>query len=284
MTDRNELWLAQRPRLLAIAYNVLGTWADAEDAVSEAWLRLRSVEGDALDDVPAWLTVVTSRIALDTATSAARTRADYIGPWLPEIVTLSDAGPEEQVVLQESVDLALVRMLQVLSPVDRVVLVLAEVFSVPFKDIARVVGSTPAATRQRASRARKTLGQADGARSRVVPAAELDQLVGALSDGDLAALTELLSEGCVLWTDSGGLTRAARNPVYGAEKVGRFLAGIIGKFGMPELVVEPAIGGAVLRATSTDMVRMVVVEVSGGQVTGVQIQQNAGKMRELRRS
>lgn len=276
MTDRNELWLAQRPRLLAIAYNVLGTWADAEDAVSEAWLRLQSQ--DALDDVPAWLTVVTSRIALDTATSAARTRTDYVGPWLPEIVTFSGPGPEQQAVLQESVDLALVRILQNLSPVDRVILVLADVFEVPFRDIAQVVGTTAAAARQRASRARKILGQMKGAGSRVIPAVELEQLAGALGNGDLAALTELLSEGCVLWTDSGGLTRAARNPVYGAEKVARFLAGIIGKFGMPELVVEPAVGGAVLRAVSTDMTRMVAVEVSGRQITGVQIQQNPGKV------
>lgn len=279
MTDRNELWLAQRPRLLAIAYNILSTWADAEDAVSEAWLRLQSVEKGTLADASAWLTVVTSRIALDTATSAARTRAEYLGPWLPEVVALSDAGPEERVVLQESVDLALVRILQHLSPVDRVALVLRDVFDVPFRDIAQVVGGTPAATRQRASRARKLLAQADGARSRVVPAAELEQLAEALGDGDLAALTELLSEGCVLWTDSGGLTRAARNPVYGAEKVGRFLAGIIDKFGMPKLVVQSAVGGAVLRATSTDMVRMVAIEVSGGQITGVQIQQNPGKVR-----
>ncbi|MGD7003409.1 sigma factor-like helix-turn-helix DNA-binding protein [Corynebacterium halotolerans] len=280
MTDRNELWLAQRPRLLAIAYNILGTWADAEDAVSESWLRLQSQ--NALDDIPAWLTVVTSRIALDTATSAARARTDYVGPWLPEIVTFTGPGPEEQAVLQEAVDLALVRMLQQLDPVARVILVLADVFDVPFKDIAQVVGSTPAATRQRASRARKTLGSAEETPSRVIAAAELEQLAGALGDGDLAALTELLSEGCVLWTDSGGLTRAARRPVLSAEKVTRFLAGIIGRFGMPELVVEPAVGGAVLRATSPDMTRMVVLEVAEGQVTGVQIQQNPGKVRQVR--
>lgn len=279
MTDRNELWLAHRPRLLAIAYNILGTWADAEDTVSEAWLRLQSQ--DRLADVPAWLTVVTSRIALDTATSAVRTRTEYIGPWLPEVVPLSGVRPDEQVVLQESVDLALVRMLQYLSPTDRVILVLADVFDVPFPDIARVVGRTPAATRQKASRARKVLGQADGARPRVVPAVELEQLAGALGDGDLAALIELLSDGCVLWTDSGGLTRAARNPVYGVEKVGRFLTGVTGKFGMPRLAVEPAVGGSVLRATSTDMVRMVTFEVADGQITGVQIQQNPEKMREV---
>lgn len=154
MSDRDTLWLGERPRLLAIAYNILGSWADAEDTVSEAWLRLQSAPE--LIDARAWLTVIISRIALDTATSAARARTDYIGPWLPEIVVLDEPGPEERAVLQESVDLALVRMFQELTPTDRVILVLADVFDVPFRDIAEVLGSTPAATRQKASRPGET--------------------------------------------------------------------------------------------------------------------------------
>lgn len=277
MSDRDTLWLRERPRLLAIAYNILGSWADAEDVVSEAWLRLQSAPE--LSDARAWLTVITSRIALDTATSAARARTDYIGPWLPEIIVLDEPGPEDRAVLHESVDLALVRMFQELTPTDRVILVLADVFDVPFRDIAEVLGSTPAATRQQASRARQHLAQAEATEGSVAPAADLAGLAQALQSGDLPQLTHLLSEGCVLWTDSGGLTRAARRPIYGAEKVARFLAGLIGTFGMPALTVEPAVGGAVIRAESEDQVRMVVIEVSGGQITGVQIQQNAAKLR-----
>ncbi|RSZ62886.1 sigma-70 family RNA polymerase sigma factor [Corynebacterium hylobatis] len=277
MSDRDTLWLRERPRLLAIAYNILGSWADAEDTVSEAWLRLRSAPE--LIDARAWLTVITSRIALDIATSAARARTDYIGPWLPEIVVLDEPGPEDRAVLQESVDLALVRMLQELEPPDRVILVLADVFDVSFRDIAEVLGSTPAATRQKASRARRNLARAEAAGGSVAPAADLAGLARALQTGDLAQLTHLLSEGCVLWTDSGGLTRAARRPIHGADKVARFLAGIIGTFGMPTLTVEPAVGGAVIRAESEDQVRMVVVEVAEGRITGLQIQQNPAKVR-----
>lgn len=279
-TDRNEVWLAQRARLIAIAYNILGSWSDAEDAASEAWLRLQKQE--LLDDAAAWLTVVTSRIALDTATSAEHARTDYVGPWLPEIVTLPGAGPDERVVLGEAVDLALVRLVQNLVPVDRVIVVLADVFDVPFSTIAKVVDSTPSATRQRASRARRSLAEAEGVgvSSRVISEGALNQLAVALGDGDLNALTKLLSDGCVLWTDSGGHTKAARRAVYGADKVRRFLAGIISKYGMPELAVEVVVGGHAIRATSPDMVRMIVVEASeSGEITGLQIQQNPEKMR-----
>ncbi|MGP6174338.1 sigma factor-like helix-turn-helix DNA-binding protein [Corynebacterium sp. A21] len=283
MTD---LWVSERPRLLAIAYNILGTWADAEDAASEAWLRWRA-EPDPLDDARAWLSVVTSRIALDMATAAARSRTDYVGPWLPEIAVFRreaalESGfpaPAAQVELQESVDLALVRLYQNLSPVDRVILVLAEVFALSFKEISRVVGHTPAACRQKASRARKALAESEGAAGAAASAAELKALTSALREGNLAVLTELLSDGCVLWTDSGGLSTAARRPIYGADKVSRFLTGIIVKHGMPEISVESAVGGAVLKAVSPDMVRWVVLELQEGHITGVQIQQHPGKMR-----
>lgn len=282
----DELWLAQRPRLLAIAYNILGTWAEAEDVVSEAWLILQEQPLGSLHDPPAWLTVVTSRIALDSATSAARARTEYIGPWLPEILLLDsrsaaqELGPEEQVVLTESVDLALVRMVQALSPVERVILVLVDVFRVPFREVARVVGQTPAATRQRAVRARRLLEKPIPVESGTASSAELQELAEALSAGDLKTLVTRLSDGCVLWTDSDGRTRAARRPVSGAEKVARFLTGIIGKFGMPQLSVVAAVGGSVLRASSADLTRIVVLEMSGGLITGIQIQQNPAKMRD----
>ncbi|MCJ7858859.1 sigma-70 family RNA polymerase sigma factor [Corynebacterium kalidii] len=275
-------WTRERPRLLGLAYTVLGTWEDAEDAVSEAWLRLHRVTGTAQEpqDVPAWLTVVVSRLSLDAATTAAKRRETYTGPWLPEVVVADTA---DRVVLGEGVDLAFVRILQELRPVDRVILVLAEVADMSHQEIAGVVGSTPAATRQRLRRARATLAGPHGEETdpapRLVDRATLDALATALDAGDLGSLVEQLSEGCVLWTDSGGLSRAARNPVYGADRVTRFLTGLVGKYGMPRVSVVHTVAGPALHAVSTDMTRVVSLELTGdGRIGGIQVQQNPGKI------
>jgi RNA polymerase sigma-70 factor (ECF subfamily) len=277
--DHLRVWAAERPRLLGLAYTVLGSWQDAEDVVSEAWLRLA---GRAPDDPDAWLTTVVSRLALDAATTAAKRRETYVGQWLPEAVvgkSAADDGPQDRALLGEQVDLAFVRLLQSLSPVDRVIVVLADVGGLEHREIAEVVGTTAPATRQRLRRARSALAKGD---DRGLPVgadrATLELLASRLNDGDLGALVEQLSEGCVLWTDAGGLTRAARNPIHGPDRVRRFLAGLIAKFGMPRVGVADAVGGPVLRAVSTDMTRIVTVEVLDGQITGLQIQQNPGKI------
>ncbi|OLT51856.1 RNA polymerase subunit sigma-24 [Corynebacterium sp. CNJ-954] len=275
-------WIRERPRLLGLAYTVLGTWEDAEDAVSEAWLRLQRVDGTSQEprDVPAWLTVVVSRIALDAATTAAKRRESYVGQWLPDIV-VQDADPADRIVLGEGVDLAFIRLLQSLRPVDRIVLVLADVVGMSHQEIADAVGSTPAATRQRLRRARAALASPSEAAPvpRSADQSYLHTLAAALNADDLGTLVEQLSEGCVLWTDSGGLTRAARNPVYGSDRVSRFLAGLISKYGMPRVSVVDAVAGPVLRAASEDMTRVVVLETDGGTgITGIQVQQNPGKI------
>lgn len=275
-------WIRERPRLVGLAYTVLGTWEDAEDAVSEAWLRLQRVTGTPQEpqDVPAWLTVVVSRIALDAATTAAKRRESYVGQWLPDIV-VQDADPADRVVLGEGVDLAFIRILQSLRPVDRIVLVLADVVGLSHQEIADAVGSTPAATRQRLRRARTALAapSEDAPVPRSADQSYLHTLAASLNAGDLGTLVEQLSEGCVLWTDSGGLTRAARNPVYGSDRVSRFLAGLISKYGMPRVSVVDTVAGPVLRAVSEDMTRVVVLETDGGAgITGIQVQQNPGKI------
>ncbi|HIW90323.1 MAG TPA: sigma-70 family RNA polymerase sigma factor [Candidatus Corynebacterium avicola] len=279
-TDSLHQWQAERPRLLGLAYTVLGSWQDAEDVVSEAWLRMESASDTdgAPRDMPAWSTTVVSRLALDAATSAAKRRESYVGPWLPEVV-LEDAGPADRVVLGEQVDLAFVRLLQTLSPLDRVIVVLADVAGMGHAQIAELVGTTPSATRQRLRRARASLSKTPEAASPVVADRDvLDALAEALNTGDLQALVEQLSEDCVLWTDSGGLTRAARNPIIGSAKVVRFLDGLIGKYGMPDLSVVEASSGPLLRADSSDLTRGITLEVTDGKVTGLQIQQNPGKI------
>lgn len=285
-----DAWVSERPRLLGLAYTVLGSWQDAEDVVSEAWLRLEKVDrtAQAPRDVASWLTTVVSRLALDAATTAAKRRETYVGQWLPDVVA-GDAAPEsaeDRVLLGEHVDLAFVRLLQTLGPVDRVIVVLGEVAGLPHKEIGEVTGTTPAATRQRLRRARTAIGapgkdSPDTTGGVVAHSADrdlLDELSRALNTGDLQVLVTQLSEGCVLWTDSGGLSRAALNPVRGAAKVIRFLQGLITKYGMPRIEVVDAVGGPVLRAVSTDMTRTVALEVADGHVTGIQIQQNPHKI------
>ena len=264
VADSLHLWQAERPRLLGLAYTVLGSWQDAEDVVSEAWLRLESASGSGGEprDMPAWSTTVVSRLALDAATSSAKRRENYVGPWLPEVV-LDDAGPADQVVLGERVDLAFIRLLQTLSPQDRVIVVLADVAGMGHAQIAGSVGTTPSATRQRLRRARASLSKTPEAPSPVVADRDvLDALAEALNTGDLQALVDQLSEDCVLWTDSGGLTRAARNPIIGSAKVVRFLDGLIGKYGMPDLSVVEASSGPLLRADSSDLTRGITLEVT----------------------
>ncbi|AGF72267.1 RNA polymerase sigma factor sigW [Corynebacterium halotolerans YIM 70093 = DSM 44683] len=251
------------------------------EMTGQAWLRLRQTTG--ITDPAAWLTTVTSRLTLDAATTAERRRVDYVGPWLPDVVVLPGTertdSTGDAVVGAGLVDLALVRLLHTLAPVDRAIVVLHDVAGVPHDEIARITDTTPAAARKRHSRARRALREAPATAH---DAGLAGRLATALRAGDLSALIAALSEDVVLWTDSGGATRAARRPVSGADKVARFLAGIIDRFGMPALSVETGYGAVVIRAVSPDMVRLVVLESSGGRVTGIQIQQNPAKQHEIR--
>lgn len=269
----DELWNRARPRLLAVAVNILGSVHDAEDVVSEAWLTLQQHEE--VRDLEGWLIRVVSNLAIDAARSVERSRTDYIGPWLPELVAGGDVG--EDVVKRELVDLAFVRLLQTLRPVDRATVVLVDVLGLPAPEAANMVGTTPSALRKRLSRARGILREA-GDSPAVVDRKTLERITTSLAAADLSTFLSLLSEGCVLWTDSAGQASAARRPVYGRDKVGRFLAGIISKYGMPDVAIVEAAGGPVILATSPDMKRGIVLEHIDGQITGIQIQQNQAKL------
>ncbi|WP_027020802.1 sigma factor [Corynebacterium sputi] len=269
----DELWNRARPRLLAVAVNILGWVHDAEDVVSEAWLTLQQHEE--VRDLEGWLIRVVSNLAIDAARSVERSRTDYIGPWLPELVAGGDVG--EDVVKRELVDLAFVRLLQTLRPVDRATVVLVDVLGLPAPEAANMVGTTSSALRKRLSRARGILREA-GDSPAVVDRKTLERITTSLAAADLSTFLSLLSDGCVLWTDSAGQASAARRPVYGRDKVGRFLAGIISKYGMPDVAIVEAAGGPVILATSPDMKRGIVLEHIDGQITGIQIQQNQAKL------
>lgn len=227
-----------RTHLLAVAYRLTGSWADAEDAVQECWLRLRRAAPGEIRDLRGWLTVVVGRLCLDRLRSAAARRERYVGPWLPEPLVAAvgadpDGGPAGAVARDEEVRMAALVVLQRLTPDQRVAFVLHDAFDVPFAEIAELLGCTPAAARQHASRGRRAVADADPP-----PRADLaeqqrllGQLGAAISAGDLDAVVRLLHPGVVLLGDGGGIAPTARRPIVGPDRIGRFLLGTRRKYG-----------------------------------------------------
>ncbi len=241
--------LEERRHLMSLAFRMLGTVAEAEDAVQETyarWYRMSQDERDAIEVPRAWLTRVAGRVCLDVLDSARVRRERYVGPWLPEPVP-SDAfavgaaaasDPLDRVSLDESVSTALLLVLEAMTPAERVSFVLHDVFGLPFDEVAAVVGRSPAACRQLAASARRRVR--DG-RGRTVSRAEHDRVVlafaAAAQGGDLGALVAVLDPDVALRSDGGGVVSAARRPVTGADNVARFLLGVLAK--RPEVEVLP---------------------------------------------
>jgi RNA polymerase sigma factor (sigma-70 family) len=198
----------QRPRLRAVAYRMLGSLTEAEDAVQETWLRVSRASGEDVDNVAAWLTTIVSRQCLNMLRSRAARCEDPLDVWVPDPVVESGDGvdPAEQGVLADSVGLALMVVLEALDPAERLAFVLHDMFAVPFDEIAPMLDRTPAAARQRASRARRRVqgvtlaGKPDRARQREI----VDAWLAAARGGDFAALVALLHPNAVLRVDTGG--------------------------------------------------------------------------------
>lgn len=227
-----------RAHLVSVGYRMTGSLADAEDAVQEAWLRLNRLS-DAqraeIRDHRAWLTTVVGRLCLDRLRSASARRESYIGPWLPEplVSTAAEDDPLANLVRDEDVRMAAMVVLEQLTPPQRVAFVLHDALALSFEEIAEVLGCSPAAARQHASRARRLLAEAEPPPR--APAAEQQRLLAAvgaaLSRGDAQALVSLLHPDAVLVNDGGGMAPAARREVHGAEKVARLLVGLSVRYG-----------------------------------------------------
>ncbi|MFC4604388.1 RNA polymerase sigma-70 factor [Rhodococcus kronopolitis] len=223
MTD--DPFVTHRSLLFTVAYEMLGSAADAEDVVQETWLRWAEVDRGEVRDPRAYLVRIVTRQALNRLRSVARRREEYVGEWLPEpLLTSPDAA--EDVELAENVSIAMLTVLETLGPVERAVFVLHEVFETPYQEIAEVVGKTPGAVRQIAHRAREHVGarrprmQVD----RDQQQAAVEKFLAAVSTGDVQALVEVLAPDVVVIADGGGFATAARKPIVGAEKVAAFLA------------------------------------------------------------
>jgi RNA polymerase sigma-70 factor (ECF subfamily) len=217
---------AARPRLFGIAYRMLGSVAEAEDIVQEAWLRWQQTDRAEVRNPAGFLTTVTTRLALNTAESARVRREQYAGPWLPEPVDTS-ADPSLGAERAEALELAVLVLLEKLGPEQRAAYVLREAFAYSYDDIAEILGTSTANARQLVSRAKKHVqsGRAqpvDAGRHRELLAA----FVAAARDGDVARLEQVLSAEVVSTTDGAGIApRAARRPVLGRDHVARFIAG-----------------------------------------------------------
>jgi RNA polymerase sigma-70 factor (ECF subfamily) len=258
MNDREgELAVAYqnaRPRLVRVAYAVLSSRAEAEDVVSDCWPRLIAAdERDPVGDVEAWSTVTVARAALDALRSARMRRELYPGPWLPEPIVEAAPGhdwpgqdPADRVTLDETISYALLVVLETLTPAERTAWVLHDVFGMAFTEVAETVGRSPAAVRQLAARARGHIN--DRAPRVQVSKAEHDAAVtrflNAAVGGDMSALLATLDPDVVLISDGGGQVSAARRPVYGADRVARFLTGTARFYKRTEHVRMITVNGA----------------------------------------
>jgi len=216
-----------RPRLVGVAYGLLGTLIEAEDAVQEAWLRLQRTDLETIHDLTGWLVTTTSRIALDTLRSARVRREEYVGPWLPEpIETAPD--PADSVTLADAVSWAMLVVLETLSPAERAAFVLHDVFGMTFDEVGRALGRTPGACRKLASRARDHVENRQP-RFDVDPQDHrevVDAFGRATASGDLEGLLSLLDPDAVLTSDGGGVAQALARPIRGAPEIARFLADV----------------------------------------------------------
>jgi RNA polymerase sigma-70 factor, ECF subfamily len=281
MTALEQAWEAHRRVALDVAYRLLGSLTDAEDAVSEAYARLARRPVDEIGDVRGWLVVVVSRICLDQLGSARAKREQYVGEWLPEPIL--DSDPADRVTLDDSVRMALLVVLERLSPAERVAFVLHDVFALSFEEVADAVGRTPAACRQLASRARRHV-QADGlARfpvDRAEEAAVTARFAAACETGDLAALAELLDPDVVFRADGGGRVQAPRRPVQGRDTVLKIMANGYRRFPGLQISVGNVNGGPglVARAPDGTLVSVGALAIRDGRVREIDLVANPEKL------
>jgi len=283
-SNHDTVFSAERPRLLGLAYRMLGSLADAEDVVQEAWLRWHRPDAATIERPAAWLTTVVTRLSLDRLRTIERRREAYVGPWLPEPVALGP-GPEDTAELAESLTLGFLVLLDRLGPVERAVFLLADVFGESYRTIAVTVGRSEEACRQIASRARRRLREErSGAPSVEVSAAVVEGLVAAIATGDVHATMRLLDPGVVLVSDGGPDRHAARRPVVGPDRVARLLVNLAKRLPPDRVELDfPTINGApafVIREEGR-VVLVLTVETAHGRIGSVRMILNQGKLGHL---
>jgi RNA polymerase sigma-70 factor, ECF subfamily len=278
-----DVFEAERPRLLGLAYRMLGSITDAEDVVQDAWLRWQCTDRSAIENPAAWLTTVTSRLGLDRLRAQQRRKEEYVGPWLPEPMA-GGPGPEERAELAESLTLGFLTVLDRLGPVERAVFLLADVFGEPFPVVARAVGKSEEACRQIASRARRRVRE-ERAGARAADQALLEKLVLATAAGDVDAVIGLLAPEVVLVSDGGPHRHAARRPVVGPDRVARLLVNLAARWNDDDDTAEFAeVNGApalVMRVAGAPLV--MTADRVDDRVTTIRVCLNPAKLAALDR-
>ncbi|MFF1273375.1 RNA polymerase sigma-70 factor [Streptomyces marokkonensis] len=284
-----DVFEEHRPVLLGVAYRMLGRVADAEDVVQDAWLRWSGGDRSAVREPRGYLVRVTTRLAIDRLRQIKARGETYVGPWLPEpyATDFGDTAPDtaEQAVLADSVSLAVLVVMESLSPLERAVFVLREAFGYPYADVAAMLDRGEPAVRQLAGRARKHVEERRP-RYDVDPARRRDlteRFLAAAAGGDMAGLIELLAPDVRLVGDSGGKSRAPLRVLESADHVARFLVGVAGK-GVPDAAVrflELNGGPAVLVLSGGRPDSVFQLDVADGRVQAVYVIRNPDKLRSL---
>ncbi|MFF4831293.1 RNA polymerase sigma-70 factor [Streptomyces sp. NPDC001315] len=285
MNSATEAFVAHRNLLFTVAYEMLGSAADAEDVLQETWLRWANVDLDTVRQQRTYLVRITTRQALMRLRTLRRRKESYVGPWLPEpLLTAPDVA--EDVELADSVSMAMLLVLETLGPTERAVFVLREVFDLEYDEIAEAVDKNPAAVRQIAHRARAHVA-ARRPRGVVSPAEARDALDAfrrAVETGDLQRLLGVLAPDVVLLGDGGGVVQAALSPVVGADKVAPLVAGLT-RFGAAASLRSAQVNGhpALILRLNGRIDTVLAVRIDDGLITGLYAVRNPEKLSRVER-
>lgn len=294
-TDPSASFEPHRRRLLGLAYRMLGSMAEAEDAVQEAYLRWHDADRESVDDARAYLTTTTTRICLDVLKSARVRREKYVGPWLPDPITdTASLAPDAQTELAEDLSVALLLALERLSPLERAAFLLHDVFDYSFTQVADALGRNEAACRQLASRARTHVRDARSSGSMPVRGAPsavdekhaqlLSAFITASRSGDVATLTRLLANDARVVTDGGGKAAAALNVIEGADRAAAFLAGVVRKGWTDDMTLRfDMINGlpGLILSGPRGLVQTTAFELEGDTIKAIYVVRNPDKLRHL---
>jgi RNA polymerase sigma-70 factor, ECF subfamily len=288
--DRPEIFNEHRRLLFSLAYRMLGSVADAEDIVQEAYVRWQEARTDEVKAPKAYLSAIVTNLSINHLQSAQRTREEYIGPWLPEpLVTDENQDPMRAMTMADSLSMAFMILLESLTPVERAVFLLREVFDYEYEEIARIVGKSEANCRQMVSRARLHIRErrprfdvSREARERLT-----GQFVQACASGNLEGLMSLLTEDVTLMSDGGGRVTAARKPISGADHVARFLTGLVKKVGARRLTVRPTeVNGqpGFITYLNGRLQNVLALDIDDNRIRAIYIVVNPDKLRKIAES
>lgn len=281
----DDVFMENRKRLFGIAYRMLGQIGDAEDAVQETFVRWTQTDQSTIDNPPAWLTTVLTRICLDRLKSAQRQRESYVGPWLPEPLVTDDVDPADIAGTSDSITLAFLVVLERLSPAERAVFLLHDVFGYTHTEIASMLERSPSAVRQLASRARSHLDdhqpryESDVAQRQAVA----DEFMAATVGGELERLMDVLAPDVTFTSDGGGVVQAVRHPQQGAERVAAILRSFLNLRTPEHRVRQVQVNGmpGIMLIHRDEVDSLWTLHVVDNRISAIHVVRNPEKLRRL---